>query len=848
DIEECNEKLCKVLFEVTDKVIGKKGSCKKRKAVPWWTEECSTAVKNRNKAFRRIKQINLFEDFIYYKRALAEVRRIVRTAKKKYWRDWCNSIGGDVDISEMWGSIRKMGGIYRNHVIPVLKNDVGKMAAADKEKAEMLAKVFVKVHSDDNVTDDIKKNRNKNKSQHPDVLMKRNPTGDTLDADFSIYELKMALGRVKHTSPGRDDICYIMIQHLSDSSLKVVLDLFNKIWNAGKLPSSWKHGIIIPIGKPGKDKSNPINYRPIALTSNLCKLMEKMIVRRLNYILEVKGLMSPYQSGFRAGRNSMDAVLSLEADIRRAQANKEVMVGPLFDIEKAYDMLWKEGLLIKIKCMGIGGKMYNWIMDFLIERTIQVRIGVEYSETYKIENGTPQGSVCSPVLFNIMINDVFCNVKGDVGRALFADDGAIWKRGRNIACVTQSIQKAVDEVEGWANNWSFRLSVAKTQVAPLTKRKKIPEVKVKLYKQELEQVPVVKYLGVWMDSRMTFAIHAKNLIKKCKKGVNILRCLTGVEWGACRLSLKRIYNTLIRSSLDYGSIIYGFANETTLKKICCGAVRTSPIAALQVEVGVAPLKLRRHKIRLNYWVNIKGHKKNHPVKGVLEECWEHGNKNIKSLGWSVQREAQEAGIEDCDVSPTVILSSIPPWIFPMPIIDLQIQMKIKNEKDILKNIIAQQYLDQTYSSWVQIFTDGSKDPISGRTAAAVYIPKFQISIKKRITDHISVFTAELVAMMVALQWVEDVKPRLVAICSDSFAAITSLVSGNKVSRQDIIYEILANLLRVSSVSLIVFVWVPAHVGLEANEVVDRLAKQAVKHNEINVQVTLSKNEVKSKIK
>ena len=166
--------------------------------------------------------------------------------------------------------------------------------------------------------------------------MKRNPTGDTLDADFSIYELKMALGGVKHTSPGRDEICYVMIQHLSDRSLKVVLNLFNKIWNAGKLPSSWKHGIIIPIGKPGKDKSNPINYRPIALTSNLCKLMEKMIVRRLNYILEVKGFMSPYQSGFRAGRNSMDAVLSLEADIRKAQANKEVMVGVLFDIEKAY--------------------------------------------------------------------------------------------------------------------------------------------------------------------------------------------------------------------------------------------------------------------------------------------------------------------------------------------------------------------------------------------------------------------------------------------------------------------------------------------------------------------------------
>lgn len=94
----------------------------------------------------------------------------------------------------------------------------------------------------------------------------------------------------------------------------------------------------------------------------------------------------------------MDAVLSLEADIRKAQTNKELLLGVLCDIEKAYDMFWKEGLLIKLKCMGIGGKI-NWIMDFLLQRTIQVRVGVEYSKTCTIDNGTPQGSLCSPIFF-----------------------------------------------------------------------------------------------------------------------------------------------------------------------------------------------------------------------------------------------------------------------------------------------------------------------------------------------------------------------------------------------------------------------------------------------------------------
>lgn len=858
EVDEFNDRICKVLYDVADTVIGRKGQSRKRKSVPWWTEQCSKAVQDRNKAFRQIKRTYLFEDFIKYKKTQAEVRRTVRAAKKKYWRDWCSTIGDDVDISEVWGTIRKMGGIYRSQTLPVLKNDEGIIAVTDNEKAEMLAKVFVRVHSDDNVSEEAKRLREQNKNQHPDVMIKRNPSGDALDTDFTLYELKRALGGVKHTSPGKDYVCYIMIKHLTDRSLNMILCLFNRIWNEGKLPPSWKHGIIVPIGKPGKDKSNPTGYRPIALTSNLCKLMEKLIIYRLNYVLESKGLMSPYQSGFREGRNTMDAVLSLEADIRKAQVNKEVLVGVLFDIEKAYDMLWKEGLLIKLKCMGIGGKMYNWIMDFLLERTIQVRVGVEYSKTYKIDNGTPQGSVCSPVLFNIMINDVFNNLKGDIGRALFADDGAIWKRGRNIICVSKKLQESVEAVEDWANNWGFRLSVAKTQGICFTKKKRIPVVKLKLYKQDLEQVSAVKYLGVWMDQRLTFATHAKKLIEKCKTGVNILRCLSGVEWGACRISLKRIYCTLIRSSLDYGSIIYGFASETLLKKIetiqsqalriCCGAFKTSPIAALQVELGEAPLYLRRYKLRMNYWVNIKGHKENHSVKGVMKECWEHGNKTIKSFGWTANREALEAGIDGLEVCPIVSVSNIPPWIFPKPLVDFQIQTQINNDKDIPKNIIAQQYIDQSYTSWLHIYTDGSKDPASGRTASAVHIPKFQCDISKRLTDNVSVYTAELIAILVALHWVEDVKPRLAVICSDSYAALSSLASGLKSTRQDIIYDILASLLRNSNTSLIMFLWVPAHVGVEANEVADKLAKQALNHADVDIQVALSKKEVQAKVK
>lgn len=160
--------------------------------------------------------------------------------------------------------------------------------------------------------------------------------------------------------------------------------------------------------------------------------MERMITERLMYYVESKGRMSLHESGFRKGRGTMDPVICLETDVRKAQANKETVIAVFLDVEKAYDMVWKEGLMIRLSELGISGRTFNWIKEFLFERYIQVRVGGALSGRYPVENGTPQGSVISPILFSIMINYVFRQVDGDIGRLLFADDGALWKRGRNI--------------------------------------------------------------------------------------------------------------------------------------------------------------------------------------------------------------------------------------------------------------------------------------------------------------------------------------------------------------------------------------------------------------------------------
>lgn len=138
----------------------------------------------------------------------------------------------------------------------------------------------------------------------------------------------------------------------------------------------------------------------------------------------------------------MESVISLDSDIKKAMINKEGLVAMFLDIEKAYDMLLKEGLAIKLYDAGIRGRLLNWIRDFLKNRVIHVRVGEALSDGTSIDNGTPQGSVISTVLFNVMINDIFQDLGPGFGLSLFADDG----RGRDIKHITKKMQGAINKI------------------------------------------------------------------------------------------------------------------------------------------------------------------------------------------------------------------------------------------------------------------------------------------------------------------------------------------------------------------------------------------------------------------
>ncbi len=225
--------------------------------------------------------------------------------------------------------------------------------------------------------------------------------------------------------------------------------------------------------------------------------------------------------------------------------------------------------------------------------------------------------------------------------------------------------------------------------------------------------------------------------------------------------------------------------------------------------------------------NLQGQYDTHPAKSVSTDCWEHTETNFLSFGWIGDAKAETIGLHQIQYSPTVSMSSIPPWLFPLPSIDLNIQQELKDKSEQLPIWrLVQNYCDQQFSDSLFIFTDGSKDPGTGCAGAAIYIPMTESCIKKRVSDHFSAYTTELLAILLILQWIEEKEINNTVIASDSFSALTSIRSGRSSFRTDILNEIFLIIYRMESNCISTrFLWVPAHVGVEGNEQVDILAKQ-----------------------
>ena len=255
---------------------------------------CKEAIKKRKDNLKRFKQYSTKTNLNACKILRAKARRVIKQAKRSSWKDFISKINARTPMTTIWNMIKKINGKNQSMKYSNIKVD-DKIYESKEQVANILGRTIKSNSSSVNYNPQFKRHKQETEMEE---LNFETDTNENYNLPFTISELENSLKNAHDSAAGADEVHYQLLKHLPRISLQTLLNIFNRIWEQGTFPESWTKATIIPIPKPKKDHTNPINYRPIALTSCLCKTIERMINKRLNFYPE-SNIISEHQSGFR---------------------------------------------------------------------------------------------------------------------------------------------------------------------------------------------------------------------------------------------------------------------------------------------------------------------------------------------------------------------------------------------------------------------------------------------------------------------------------------------------------------------------------------------------------------------
>ena len=840
DITEYVDRITSCIVEAAQLSIPRSNGKIPRSPVPWWNGEVSEAIAKKKRAFNVFRRNPSNENLICFKRLRAQARRLILESKRSSWKLFVEDITVNTPTADVWKKVRAISGYKFPSVASSLSiND--RSLTDDKDIVEALATQFETTSSSQNY-DPIFRD-SKNDREIP--LNFSDAPQHAYNAPFTMRELEEVFKESKDTSPGPDGIPNKILRNLSTPLKVALLDLYNRIWTEGNYPEQWKEAIIVPLAKQGKDPRLPSSYRPISLTCCLSKILEKMVNKRLQWYLESNSLIAEYQSGFRKNHSTLDHLVNLEHNIQNAFLKREHLVAIFFDLERAFDMTWRYGIVEKVYRMGLRGNLPKFIQSFLTDRRFKVRVGDTLSTKRTLENGVPQGSTLSVLLFAIAVNDIANDIPAPINKCLYVDDLVIYISGATKVGLLRQLQQGINKVVENAEGRGFKFSSSKTACVHFCRlRRPHREPQIYLKETAIQCLPEIKFLGIIFDSKLTWSPHIESVIVKCKKALNIIKCLSGTKWGADRDILISLYKSLVLSRIDYGCIAYSSARYSILKKLdtvhhlgiryATGAFPTSPVSSLYCESSIPPLRLRREQLLLKYVSRIRAQPA-HNNYNILFNARQHQEYiNRPTVTRPSDIRAREILIKYNITLPRVFPVShgeYPPWIIPQ--IKIRLDLSI-NRKDETPPIIYRTHFMAILSEYhdaLVIYTDGSKTENGTGCAILASGETHAWSFHK----YASIYTAELYAIWKAtLLCCESEDYNNFLICSDSLSALNSLASP-LTTTNPLVHLIYSSVIRLHQIrKYVTFVWVPGHTGIEGNSTVDTAARNAAENMNPNV--------------
>nr|CAD2125928.1 unnamed protein product [Meloidogyne enterolobii] len=417
--------------------------------------------------------------------------------------------------------------------IPYLEHN-GLYTFEDKAKCDLFARAFAPSFSNVPI------------QNHP-ILPASNYSSQLDDIDFTLIDIVNILKSLPpKEGVSADGISYKLLKNCTDSIAPFLADLFRDSLDSNILPEPWKISFITPIFKKGSE-SDVSNYRPIAITSCICRRQIK--------------LLATNSFGFLKKRSTVTQLLSSFDAWYKAILNNQCIDCIFIDFKKAFDSVPIRYLIYKLSNIGIKGKLLNWISNFLSNRTAFVKINNNYSDPIPIMSGIPQGTIIGPVLFLIYINDIIYRIPSPTKTMLFADDLKIFcefSANNNNTCLLESLIK----IEEWCIDWALDISLNKTCTFHIGKNN--PRKRYVLFGTILQTVSSVTDLGITFSDKLSFETYLSKIIKKAyHRSILVLNNISSSNPKILSLAFK----SYVRPILEYASIIWSPKTKKLILKI-----------------------------------------------------------------------------------------------------------------------------------------------------------------------------------------------------------------------------------------------------------------------------------------
>ncbi|GBN90275.1 Putative protein in type-1 retrotransposable element R1DM [Araneus ventricosus] len=763
-------------------------NCKRREGKPsdaiWWNSELEVK-RSRVRALRRRFQRTYQEEErlfrkIKFKKEMAEFTQSIATAKTNSFRSFLKGVL-KVNSFRTFYSLVKDSIRNFGHLCPIKQQD-GSFSTSFKESMQ----IILEYHFPRDCSNILRRQVD-------------------LEYNFplvSVFEIGKIFGEMDLSkAPGLDGLCADIIFEYFNINKKIFTALINQCINTATFPDSWKRASVALIPKEGKDLSCSSSYRPICLLSTWGKILDKILSRRLVYELEKDGKLHENQFGFRNGRSTLNALQGLKDFICNSKINDQVSIAISLDMSNAFNSVEWRDVICALQEDKVSEYLILSIQDFLNNRKI-VENNLEID--YNYGKGVPQGSCLGPILW-LVIADRLLRAMDKYKNCvvtMFADDILIMASASYR--FTNLLEAPIGEIEMWANRFNLKINPDKSKYMVFPFHRKITHFpRLKICNRNIKNVKELKYLGLLFDERLTWMIH----LGYFKDGVSALqhkiRRLSRATWGASCTVLKEIYLRAVEKFVLYGSPIWYSENVKLRNKLLqiqrisllniCKTYKTVSTDALHILSGCPPIHLVARNERLLFDLYVK-----------------HGQITIGDSNINYEEVSHFVNIE-------------PPWrVFSFP----------------------WEYGNPDVCPVVKIFTDGSK--LNNKVGLGIVcfetngVQKWSYS--ERISDAASVFIAEAMAILRALEMSKDIEEEIY-IYSDSRSVLMAIDS-----LQDSHYIIfkIKNILKQSD-NFKLF-WIKAHVGKHGNEVADSLAKKATEKECIDHIVPLPRSWIRFKLK